>query len=90
MDTPAELHTRVTALLDTVSAIRKQVRELQYEYSALNEDHLGVDNLGPAVSAAEALAASKLALARIDDTMICTVDAVYDAMQHSSRLKTLA
>lgn len=85
--TPAALHTCVTELLDAVSAVRKQVDALQYEYVTLRESNLGVDNLGPTVPPAEALAATKLALATVDDALICVVDSIYDAMRHSARLK---
>lgn len=85
--TPAALHTGVTDLLDTIGAVQRQVRDLQLEYAMLTTSHLSIDDLGPTVSAEEALAASKLALASVDDALICVVDAIYDAMQYSSRLK---
>jgi prefoldin subunit 5 len=85
-ETPADLNARVAALLDQLKATRRQLSDIKHEYERLDESRLAVDELGDATNPADALEASRAALVDVDRSLGLSVDAIYTAMQHTSRL----
>lgn len=84
---PAELHDGVMQLLDGVTGVRCHLAALRHQYLALDPEQLDVDDLGPAVSVPEALAAVHQGLISVDETLRTVTEATYDTMRLTSRLK---
>jgi hypothetical protein len=83
---PADLDVEVGKLLDQVTTARRKLVEVRQDYARLDASTLAVDELGDAIQPADALSAARDALADVDRALGLSVDAIYAAMRHTSRL----
>lgn len=83
---PADLDARVRDALGELRDLRRLVVELSREYAVLDADGLGVDDLGVALSPADALAGVRESLAGVDRALAAADDAFDPALAASSRL----
>jgi hypothetical protein len=83
---PHALDVEVGKLLDEVISARRKLVEVRQGYSCLDASELAVDELGDPIEPADALSAARAALADLDRALKLSVDAIYAAMRHTSRL----
>jgi hypothetical protein len=83
---PTDLDVEVRKLLDDVISARRKLIEVRQEYSRLDASTLAVDELGDPIEPADALSAAHEALVDVERALGLSVDAIYTAMRHTSRL----
>jgi hypothetical protein len=83
---PADLDVDVGKVLDDVTSARRKLFEVRQEYSRLDASILAVDELGDPIEPADALSVARGALADVDRALGLSVEAIYAAMRHTSRL----
>jgi hypothetical protein len=83
---PADLDAEVGKMLDQVTSARRKLVEVRQEYARLDASTLAVDELGDPIDPADALSAARDALADVDRALGLSVDAIYAAIRHTSRL----